>query len=36
VKAASELRKQGLKATATRTLTRREYWQRSLLKGSSV
>jgi 4-diphosphocytidyl-2-C-methyl-D-erythritol kinase len=36
VKAASELRKQGLKASATRTLTRREYWQRSLLKGSSV
>jgi len=31
VKAARQLRKQGLKATATRTLTRREHWTWSLL-----
>jgi 4-diphosphocytidyl-2-C-methyl-D-erythritol kinase len=31
VKAAQALRKQGLKATATRTLTRREYWKWSLV-----
>jgi 4-diphosphocytidyl-2-C-methyl-D-erythritol kinase len=30
-KAAGRLRKQGLKAVATRTLTRREYWKRSLV-----
>ena len=35
VKAARELRKQGLKATATRTLTRREYWKWSSLEGRS-
>jgi 4-diphosphocytidyl-2-C-methyl-D-erythritol kinase len=33
VKAAHELRKRGLKATATRTLTRREYWKWWLLRG---
>ena len=31
VKAAERLRKQGLKALATRTLTRREYWKRSFI-----
>jgi len=30
-KAAERLRKQGLKAQATRTLTRREYWKRLLV-----
>jgi len=30
-KAASRLRKQGLKAVATRTLTRRQYWKKSLV-----
>jgi 4-diphosphocytidyl-2-C-methyl-D-erythritol kinase len=30
VRAAGRLRKQGLKAVATRTLTRREYWRKSL------
>jgi 4-diphosphocytidyl-2-C-methyl-D-erythritol kinase len=30
-KAASRLRKQGLKAVATRTLTRQQYWKRSLV-----
>jgi len=33
VKAAERLRKQGLKAVATRTLTRREYWKRMLVAG---
>jgi 4-diphosphocytidyl-2-C-methyl-D-erythritol kinase len=32
-KAAGRLRKQGLKAVITRTLTRREYWKRSLVSG---
>jgi len=32
-KAAARLRKQGLKAVATRTLTRREYWKKSLVAG---
>jgi 4-diphosphocytidyl-2-C-methyl-D-erythritol kinase len=30
-KAASRLRKQGLKAVATNTLTRRQYWKKSLV-----
>jgi len=32
-KAASHLRKQGLKAIATSTLTRRQYWKRSRVVG---
>jgi len=32
-KAAARLRKQGLKAVATRTLTRREYWNRAFGSG---
>ena len=32
-KAVSRLRKQGLKAVATSTLTRREYWEKSLVVG---
>ena len=33
VKAASRLRKQGLKAVATSTLTRQQYWKKSLVAG---
>jgi 4-diphosphocytidyl-2-C-methyl-D-erythritol kinase len=32
-KAAVRLRKEGLKAIETRTLTRREYWKRSFVVG---